>query len=187
MIESIWLLVFLIIWIGSLIITSENDSAILSYCIIIVGLAISEFLFHIPIWATMLTNPLIILITLIIYLAIGIIYAAKWELPSFLKKYKNEIIKDYDRYKAATQVSVFQSVPQIEVTEEDFLKSTFNRFKLSENKDRIVAWITLWPLKILWDLSHKPFIWAWNKIYYLTSTMFNEINNKILLNILKNK
>ena len=55
----------------------------------------------------MLTNPLIILITLIIYLAIGIIYAAKWELPSFLKKYKNEIIKDYDSYKAANQFSVF--------------------------------------------------------------------------------
>ena len=185
MIESIWIILFLIVWLGSLIISSENDSAILAYCVLVVGATISEFIFHIPIWATIVSNPMLILGFIVIYLAIGVLYAAKWELPSFLNKNKDRILSEYSSFKSNTFNT--GKNPQKELTEEDFIESRYNTFKISENKDRILSWITLWPFKILWDLSHKPFIWVWNKIYYLTSTMFNEINNKILLSILKNK
>lgn len=180
MFESVWVILLSVAFIIVILFNSVKDNALIAYCFIVLGGVLLEFGFKIPIIASIIANPILVVIGFITYIAIGILYAATFELPRYLYKNKDSIKQAHKNW-----VNTNKQQGIVSNQDEEFLNSYYNDFSISKNKDKILSWIILWPYKVLWDISHKPFIFLWNKIYTITYKTFSEITNKTIKNILK--
>ncbi len=182
---GVWLGLFAFISLALLIFSIEKDSSTLGGAVLIITFAIAEFGFNIPIWASIVANPLMIIFYLLVYIAVGSLYAAMWRLPNFLKRNSVRIQSDYNNWKQTDRWG--STVNKKDISLEAFLNSGAYNYKVQNNKDRVASWVMLWPAGVLWELSHKPFRWVWNTTYYGLGNTLERINRDTIKKILEDK
>ena len=173
---------------GSLLWASERDSFILGAAVIILSAVVAQFVFAIPVWATLTANLLMLGLYIVVYAAIGSLYTAMWRLPNFVKKNADRIQRDYTAW--AKERKWVGSGPRgettVDVSFETFLDSDSYRYSVRNNKDRVASWVLLWPASLTWELMHKPFIWLWDSVYFGMGKVFENINRNQARKILEN-
>lgn len=191
---GVWVALFGIAALGSLIWASEIESFWLGLGVIIIGLAIANFLLGIPVFAVLQANLLLAAFFAVVFVAVGTVYAAMWRLPNFVDKHSSSIAAQYDNWKTNRSPSRRKNYTgdrnapdeaTLDISYETFLKSNSYRYSVRNNKDVVASWVLLWPVSMLWELSHKPFRWVWNKVYYGIGRVLEEINYKAAKNILE--
>lgn len=189
---GLWLGLFGLIVLGSLIWASESDSFILGSAVILISAVIAQFVFTIPVWATIVANPFILILYLAFYTAIGAVYTAMWRLPNYIKKNADNIQIDYETWTKNQDGWLRRAQKdgsketQIDISYEKFLDSSSYHYSVRDNKDRVASWVLLWPASLTWELMHKPFIWLWDSVYYGLGKVFEKINHDQAKKILEN-
>jgi hypothetical protein len=161
--SGIWLGLFALLSLVLLVVSIEKDNSALGSAVLVITFAIAEFGFNIPIWDSIVANPFILIFYLIVYIAVGSLYATLWRLPNFLRKNSSSIQADYNNWKKANQWGSDNN--KRDVSFDAFLNSSSYQYKVKNSKDRIASWVMLWPAGVLWELMHKPFRWIWDTTY----------------------
>jgi hypothetical protein len=196
---GIWLGIFALLVFASLIFSVETDSFLLGGAILLISAVVAEFVFNLPIWASIIANPIMLVLYLAVYIAVGSLYAGYWKLPGFVRKNSSVIQSNYDSWKkdrlrndrgwtdAVRDHVKGEAEPKstVDVSFDAFLDSDSYRFKVRNNKDRVASWVLLWPCGVTWELMHKPFIWLWETVYYGLGDVFERINRDTARKILE--
>lgn len=178
---GVWFAVMLLIFVVAGCAASEYDNVVLGGITLLLGLTAMQWLGGLPIWAAVVANPLLVLLFAAVYLAIGAAYAGLWRFRIYVNNHNEEIMNNYRSYLRSEKLE--------DSTEsfEKFLGSTSYKFGANWNKNRLGNWTLMWPFAMGWELSHKPFIALYNKIYYMLGDMFNEISRRAARGIYKGR
>ena len=199
---GVWFAAFMLLFFVSLVWASEKDSFLLGTSVILVGAAVGEFVFGLPIIASIVANPFMLVVYAAVYIAFGALYAGLWRLPNFVKKnsdniqssyitWKDRVTTNHDRSWRATirdRVTGTEEQPEpVDVSFDTFLNSSSYGYSVRDNKDRVASWVLLWPASLTWELMHKPFIWLWNSVYFGLGEVFERINRDSARKVLEEK
>jgi len=200
---GMWLGLFLLVSFGTLIWISESESFLIGLSAIAIMWAIIEFGFGIPIFALVTSNILLLFVYVGLFIAVGSLWAAMWKLPKFLQKNSDRINSDYiswaDLITRSHESSWKRTVrdkiageeettePKPDTSYDTFLESSHYRHSVKNNKDRVASWVLLWPASVAWELSHKPFIWVWDRVYYGIGHVLEGINKNAARKILQDR
>lgn len=197
-----WLGLYLLVAFGSLIWASERDSFFLGLAVIAISWAIGEFFFGLPILASIISNPFMLIVYIALFIAAGSLYTAMWRLPNFIKDNAEGIQIDYAQWKdmktreadITWRSKIRDSIPiekeekqSVDISYDTFLESNSYNYSVRKNKDRVASWVLLWPASIAWELMHKPFIWLWENVYFGLGKVFERINKDAARKILEDK
>lgn len=190
-----WLGLYLLVAFGSLLWASNTDSFFMGLAVIAIAWAVGEFIFSIPILASLVANPFLGIVYIGLYGAFGALYTRMWKLPNFIKKNSNNIQSSYNHWKdiRSRQSDKARGMiqgekednPQVDVSFETFLNSDSYKYSVRNNKDRVASWVLLWPTSLLWELSHKPFVWLWEQVYYGLGRVFEKANHDMARKVLE--
>jgi hypothetical protein len=199
---GVWFAAFMLLFFVSLVWASEKDSFLLGTSVILVGAAVGEFVFGLPIIASIIANPFTLVVYVTVYIAFGALYAGLWRLPNFVKKNSGNIQSSYITWKDRVTTNHERSWRVInrdrvtrtkkhpepaDVPFDEFLNSSSNGHSVRNNKDRVASWVLLWPASLTWELMHKPFIWLWNSVYFSLGEVFERINRDSARKVLEEK
>ena len=174
---GVWIALFALAVLAACIFSIENDDFMIGLVVIFLTFVILQFVFGYPILGTILSNPLVIVFYLAVYIAIGATYAAFWRMNVFLEENKESILSNYKYWKHQKENAENDSY-------EAFLDSSMYNFSVRKNKDVVASWVLLWPAGVLWELSHKPLIWVWNSVYFSLGKSLEKINKSKATEIL---
>lgn len=168
-----WFFCFMLIVLGSGILFSEIDNWFGAAITIIVLLLGSELIFGIPVFAAVVDNPLWVVFGLIVYALIGTVYATFYRYRNFLKDNEESIARDMHKYeKSLGKNGTF--------TNNDFRESMYySAYQPYNNKERITAWILLWPWAVFWDLCHQPVRWVYKVCHDSTGKILDKISYNV--------
>lgn len=175
---GVWIALAALLVVIGLLYSTHNESFFLGLGVIFLAILAGEYLLGLGIFAAIAANPFVLLFGLGGYAVIGTLYAAWWKMPNFLDSKKDSISKRYDIWKSRLDKDQDPSY-------EEFLNSQSYPYSVRDNKDRVASWVLLWPLNILWELSHKPFVWVWEKAYYGIGRVLENVNSKHATKILE--
>lgn len=154
-----WFFLFVMAVLVGGVIVSEMDSFFAGTITFI--LTLSGFqLFGYPIFASILGNPIFLLIFLAIYVAAGSAYAVFYRYPRFLKKSDDDIKERYRNYLRSERLE-----DNDEAFEAFMDSAEYAKYRPGRNKDAIANWVLMWPWSLFWDLLHRPIIWVYNNAY----------------------
>lgn len=160
------------------ILAAESENWVFTTITIISTFAALELFFKLPIWATILANPISILLFIFMYVALGAAYTAIWRWPEALRDSARRIEDSYALYAKNCK----------NPSKKEFMSSAaYFSFTASANKNRLANWVLAWPLSLLWELARKPAIWVWNTAYDILGNLFERIGKRVTNNILKDK
>jgi len=167
-----WFFCFVIFILGLGIISAEMDS-FLGACMTIALMALgAELLFSIPMLATIVANPLWIVLYILVYFVIGSAYGIFYRYPNWLKDRSESIGDQWLRYKYECDGKGKVASPS------DFrTHKYYDMFRPKNNVDVITTWIVLWPWALFWDLCHKPVRWFYNIVYTSIGKMLDTVGN----------
>lgn len=149
---GIWLAVFVLVILGSLVWTAVLESGIYAAVVLAIAAVAGYTLLGISVTASL---P-VLLVGIVAYTAIGVAYAYWYALPQFLHYNSAEIKSGYahwskDPYNSTRDVN-------------EFVKSHHYHFSIRDNKDRAASWVIVWPVSLLIELSHRPVTALYRKI-----------------------
>jgi hypothetical protein len=194
-----WFGIFMLAFIVIGIVANEMDSFWMGAATLLVGLAGMEFLFDVPVWASIFANPLMLLLYAAVYVAVGSLYTGLWSWPNFIREHADNIKMDYGSWKndlirsnrvekRRTLADLAQGKeaeqadeitdPNLDTSFETFLDSSNYRYPASRHKDRLAAWVLMWPFGLLWDLMHRPARWIWNTVYSGLGQVFERVSKQ---------
>jgi hypothetical protein len=175
---SILLTIFILAAISIAIFAAESDNFIFTTTTIIATFATLDVVFGVPIWATILTNPLTIIMFIFAYVIVGAIYTAIWRWPEFLRE---RVISIQDSYACWAK-------SHKDSTKQDFVNShSYSQYTASYNSEKLANWVLAWPFSLAWELARKPTIWLWNSTYELLGNMFERVGKRVTNKILQDK
>ncbi len=187
---GIWFLIFLAAFVIFGMVSSEYDNFFWGTLTLISGLAIMEWVFAVPVWATIMANPLTVIVIAAVYILIGSLYAGFWKFRNFVLKNEGHIKEAFINWiKSSPSYERKDDITEILKSDEkfeQFLDSNYYPMAPSKHKNRLANWVLMWPFALLWELSHKPAIWLWDTIYSQLGTLFLEIS-KSTARSLRNK
>jgi hypothetical protein len=167
-----WFGIFVLAFIVIGIVANEMDSFWMGAATLLVGLAGMEFLFEVPVWASVFANPFMLVLYAALYVAVGAIYTGMWSWPNYIREHESRIKLDYGDFRNNAKRS------GNEVTFDDYLDSKDYRYKASGHKDRLAAWVLMWPFGLLWDLLHRPARWVWHTVYSGFGEVFERVSKQ---------
>jgi hypothetical protein len=171
-------IIFLLVVLAVGIVAAESDNWLFTTATVISTFVALELFFGVAIWATIVANPLAILLFTFIYVAVGAAYTAIWRWPVALRDLAENIQSSYDMYLDGHQGH----------TKEDFMNSyAYSKYTASANKASLANWVLAWPLSLTWELARKPAIWVWNTTYEVLGNLFERVGKRVSANILKDK
>lgn len=149
------------------IVSAEMDSAFAALVTLVIGGVAVEYGMGISLWGVLTTNPLLIFIALVLYVAGGGLYTVIWRWPEYIRKHKDEIMSEYTRWAGNQKSGANNSF-------DAFLDSNEYDFNASSHAERLTTWIILWPFSMSWELARKPAFWLGKTVYYsLGNTLQN--------------
>lgn len=176
---GVWFAIMLLIFVVAGVAASEYDNVVLGGITLLLGLTAIQWLGGIPIWAAVVANPLLVLLFVVVYVAIGAAYAGLWRFRVYVNHHNGEIMSHYRSYLRS------EKVEDSNENFEKYLGSDSYKFGANCNKNRLGNWTLMWPFALGWELSHKPFIALYNKIYYMLGDMFDDISKRAARGIYK--
>ena len=188
--SGIWFGIFLLAFLAIGIIVSEYDNFAMGTITLIAGLSLLQWVFGVPVWAAIVSNPFIIVLFAIVYIVCGSFFTGFWKFPNFVNKNKLNIQLAFETWIKNTYPSSSKEeyVDKLKSEEkfEQFLDSTSYPMSASSNKNRLASWVLMWPFALLWELSHKPAIWLWELVYYNLGEVFQHVSKNAARKIRKN-
>jgi hypothetical protein len=176
--SGVWLALFLLVAFIALAFSIEADSFFAGSVLLVIFAGIAQFIFDIAILSYIAANPLLTIFALIFYAAIGIAYAAFWRLPIFVDKNAEYIKNEYVIFCKANEGH--------DTSFEAFTTSyRYRQFTVAYNKDAVASWVLLWPIGVLWELSHKPIRWLWSMLYSGIGSSLEKINTNAAAKIIQ--
>lgn len=188
--SGIWFGIFLLAFLAIGIIVSEYDNFAMGTITLIAGLSLLQWVFGVPVWAAIVSNPFIIVLFAIVYIVCGSLFTGFWKFPNFVNKNKLNIQLAFESWIKINSPSSSKEeyVDKLKSEEkfEQFLDSTSYPMSASKNKNRLASWVLMWPFALLWELSHKPAIWLWELVYYNLGEVFQHVSKNAARKIRKN-
>lgn len=169
--SGVWFALFIIIFAACGTFTASVGNMFWSLVVLAAGAGILEFLIGISVLSILITNPLLVIAVLAIYIGIGAAYTGLWRWPSYLRRHSEYIKSEFNRWSEARekQLAGKTKAEAFEV----FLDSEFYAtWHPRRNKERLSTWVLMWPFAMGWELSHKPLIWIFETVYYTLGDMF---------------
>ena len=173
-----WFFLFVMFILVVGVVSTEIDSFFGGAITLIFLAAGSQFLFGYPVWASIVANPLLVVVGVVAYVAVGIVYGVYFRYADFLRKRADNIKQSWDSFKKKNA----------NATHDDFRNAyEYKDYTPSANSDKIIAWVMLWPWGVFWDLCHKPIRWVYNNMYSFTGQLLDRVGAKISDRILNEK
>lgn len=175
-----WFVAFMILFLVSGIVSTQYDNFFWGTLTLVTGLAIMQWVFGVPVWATLYANPLIMLVIASIYLFIGAVYAGFWKFRNYVISSEGKIKSEFSAWvknsPSCNSKEDFERLVNSDSMFDDYLDSPFYCMAPSKHINKLANWTLMWPFAVIWELSHKPAIWLWNTIYSQLGTLFFEIS-----------
>lgn len=172
-------LLFLAVVVGGCV-ASEYENFFLGAITLLLILVALSWFGGIPVWAAFSANPLLAILALVVYGAVGAAYTGFWRFPNYLRKHEYAIMETYRRWRTDNKIE------ESDAAFDQYLMSDSYRYKAKDNKSRLGNWVLMWPFALAWELSHKPFIAVYNYIYYSMGDLFDEIGRRTARRVYKN-
>lgn len=169
-----WFILFTIAVIALGIFASEIESFAGGTGTFIIGLVSLQWWFGIPVWQSIVDNPLSVVLYLVIYTIVGAAYTLLWRWPEFLRDNAKVITNDYDRFMKHN----------IGSSKEDFVASDSYPFPVKKYATHIYTWMLTWPFSLLWELSRKPIRYVYRVVYDSLGDTFGRIGKAVTMRIL---
>lgn len=160
------------------IVASERDSFFLGTVTIIAGLVGLDLLFAVPVWDSIKANPMMGLIYVIAYVVIGSLYTGMWRWPDYIKSHAGSIKISFGDW------SIIQRKHGGDTDHESFLNSSSYHYSARKNKQRLAAWVLMWPFSLTWALSHRPAMWLFEQVYAILGEVFENVSKRTARKIL---
>jgi len=175
-----WFFLFVILIVAGGILSSEFDNFLGGGLTLLSLIVISDLVFDIPIFSVIIANPLVVILFIAGYVAVGFLYAILYRYSEFLKKDATLIKSKWEDFKR-NWTNGFNPEP----TRDDFRNSyAYRKWSPYNNKERITTWVVLWPWGVFWDLCNKPIRFAYRTMYSFAGDLLGRvsvrISNKIL-------
>lgn len=153
MLEIIALIVIAVLGIASV----EWDNWFGAVVTLIGTAAAVQWWFQVPVWATVVANPLLILSAIVVYVAIGLSYSTMIRFPRWIRSRTPQI--------ASAWLDYVKMNPD-DHSEEAFRESyRFRDFTAAYNGDLIASWAIMWPWGLAWDLVNRPIRFVYRNVY----------------------
>lgn len=111
-------------------------------------LAAVQWWFALPVWATIVANPLLIISALVAYIVVGVAYSSLIRYPRWLASRQEQINTEWVAHCRANPDNI---------DEEAFHASyRFRPFTAASNSDRLAVWAAMWPWGVSWDIINRP-------------------------------
>jgi hypothetical protein len=185
LIGGFWFFLFLIAVFACGIWSAEYDN-MFGGTFTLVAFAVGAQLFGVPVFATILANPLLLVVGVVAYIGVGLAYGVMYRYADYLRFRAAHIKMKWGEFQIEYKKTndLDDSVP----TRDEFRKSyQYREFTPSSNADRIAAWVMMWPWAVVWDLCHKPLRWAYNNMYSLAGKALDRVGEKVSNKILDKK
>lgn len=155
------------------IIACELDSFVGGGFTLIALLASAQLWFGIPVGSMILATPVLAVLALIVYVAVGLAYAVLVRFPRFLRASESSI--------EAAWVDFKRNNPGQDVTQADFHKNyRFRPFTARENDVRITSWAMLWPWGLAWDVTNRPVRAVYRQLAVLCSGVLDRAERRAI-------
>ena len=161
-----WFAIFALIILVAGIWSAEFDSFFGGTATLLIGLLGADFIFGYPVIASIIGNPLIGILAIALYVIVGSAYTGIWKWPDYIRGKATDIENSFMDWILKNKEGTF----------DDFLDSSFyDKYRASNNKERLSAWVLMWPFSMFWELARKPAIWAFNTSYTMLGSMFESV------------
>lgn len=159
----------ILIWIISGIAADNLGSAVLGFITPIAAVLLLNYVADVPVIASLYTNTTEWVIGAIAYVVVGVLYAAFWSWPKFLRKNKAGVLDA----KKAWSKSTYATQP---------LESYhgYQKFTAKQNKERITTWAATWPYSLTWEIIRVPTVHLWDAVYKMTTSLFDSIGKRTI-------
>lgn len=160
-----WFAIFTLAVLVLGIVSAEYDSFFMGSATLLVGLAVADLVFAVPVWASIIANPLMVLLIVALYVAVGALYTALWRWPDWINSRAYAIREAFRRRIEKTNTNF-----------EDFMDSyEYRQWTAAENKERLSTWTLMWPWSLFWVLANRPARWIWNQSYRVLGQLFDKV------------
>jgi hypothetical protein len=169
-----WGVMLLLVAAIFLVYSAENDAGFLG-TMIVLGTAVSaQFLFDVPVWQTIVNEPLTLVLGLVLYMLVGVAYTCVWAWPDFIRGNGLRIANTYNSWVAG--IKRLKNDENKDTTFGAFLKSSdYREYTAARNKSRLGTWVFLWPFSLAWVLARRPAIALWDITYDFMGKTFDRI------------
>lgn len=158
------------------IVACELDSFVGGATTFVALLAAAQLWFAIPVWATVTATPVVAVLALAAYVAVGLAYAVIIRFPRFLAARQDQIHSEWAEH--------IRNNPND--TEEDFRQSyRFRPYTAAANDSRIVSWAMLWPWGLAWDAANRPVRWMYQALARLCAGLLARAERRAIVKSLK--
>ena len=158
------------------IVACELDSFVGGAATFIALLAAAQLWFAVPVWATITAAPVVAVLALASYVAVGLAYAVAIRFPRFLATRQTQIDEDWRDY--------IRNNPND--TGEDFRKSyRFRPYTAAANDSRIVSWAMLWPWGLAWDAANRPVHFIYRQLAHMCAGLLARAERRAIVKSLK--
>lgn len=168
---GIWAILGIIVFVIAGILSAELDSASLSAGTFVIGLIVLEWGLGIGVWALFVSNPLWIIGSIVLYVALGAAYTAFWRWPEYICEHDSELMDKFARWAhnlASNEDKSFEA----------FMDSDEYNYNAWQHKERLGTWVGMWPFSLSWELARKPAIWVWNTAYNSLGSTFQSAGRR---------
>ena len=143
-----------------------------------VGVA-AQWWFQVPVWATVLANPMLGIAALVAYILVGLAYATMIRFPRWIRACEPRIQSAWEDYVRRNPT---------DHSEEAFRESySFRDFTASHNGDRIASWAVLWPWGVAWDLVNRPVRFIYRNLHTLFSRILASVERRAIRRVVVKK
>ena len=154
------------------IVACELDSFVGGSVTFLGVLAAAQLWFAIPVWATITAAPVVAVLALIAYVAVGLVYAVAIRFPRFLASRQDQIHSAWAEH--------IRNIPND--TEEDFRQSyRFRPYTAAANDGRIVSWAMLWPWGLAWDAANRPVRFIYRQLAHMCAGLLARAERRAIL------
>lgn len=158
------------------IVACELDSFVGGAATFIALLAAAQLWFAIPVWATIIATPVVAVLALAAYVAVGLAYAVAIRFPRFLATRQTQIGEAWRDH--------IRNNPND--TEEAFRQSyRFHPYTAAANDSRIASWTMLWPWGLAWDAANRPVRWTYRALARLCAGLLARAERRAIVKSLK--
>lgn len=165
---GLWMWLFLVGFFCLGVLSHEQEGPLLAVCSLVVFVLGLQFVFGVPVWQSLRSNPLWIIVLLIGYFSIGLGYAVFWKWPRYCAARASDILASFKN--------------QSDRAIDDFLSDAHaNGLHPIKHKSRIINWLVTWPFGALWSVLHDPITWISGRLYAVSAKTLKGISDAALI------
>lgn len=147
----------------------------------------SELIFKIPIWSTIITQPITVLGFFTLYICIGV----GWSFPKwwfFVRKLRDEYVKELQSFlnsRGFSELTMPEELKQVWFSKEGRKWKEKIPPSAGDYKTKILSWMLYWPFSMTWTIIDEPFRKAFSRIFEGVRESYQKISNRIFSDLIE--